>query len=285
MRTLRFLALAGAGWVLLVLCLLLGFAGLATAVEQSELGVAAALTAGLWAAPVLVLPLSPLCAALGAALLAARLESRGEWAALQALGWSPQRSGLALVLVGLVLGAAQWGLVGPVGAAALARSEGLLGQSASTWVWLGDRAVRPEDGAAWRVREGRLEAVEGWSADPETMALARMRQQPRAASHAALRDAPGWAAQAERQARLARVLSAAAWAWLAWLPLGGLRGSRRVGLVLVLALGWSGLDLALQAAVGQHILTPLLGGWGGALLLLLACGLVLVLAQRRTRIQ
>lgn len=283
MRTLRFLTLAGAGWVTLVLGLLLGLAGLATAVEQSEQGPVAALLAGLWAAPVLVLPLTPLCAALGTALLAARMEARGEWSALQALGWSPQRSGLALLLVGLGLGGAQWVLVGPAGAAAMARSEAILGQEPAPWIWLEDRALRPADGASWRVREGRLEAVEGPPVAPETVALARMRQQPRVASHAALRDAPGAAARAEREARGARVLAAAAWAWLAWLPLGRLRGSRRVGLVLVLALGWSGLDLALQAAAGQHLLSPALGGWGGALVLLAICALAL--AQRRTRTQ
>ena len=142
------------GWCLLVVCGLLAFAGLATAVESGSLGPSAALLAGLGTAPALVLPVLPLCAAAGAVLAAVHLDSTGQQTALDGAGVGPLRTGLVAATVGLGLGVGGWALNHTLAPTWLVEAERARGLPEPAWVWVDDVAVRFSDGVAWRVADG-----------------------------------------------------------------------------------------------------------------------------------
>lgn len=247
------------GWCLLVLVIVLAFAGLATAVESGSLGPADALLAGLRTAPALVLPVLPLCAAAGAVLAAVHLDSTGQQTALDGAGVGPLRTGLVVAMVGLALGLGGWALNHSAVPAWLVQAERARGLPEPAWVWVDDVAVRLRDGVAWRVADGELQRAHGILPDPAVLELAHERQRPRRATGAALAGAEGAPAQVERWSRLARVGSCAAWAMVGWFRWSRHRGVARVAAVMGLALAWAAADLVFQGLGGQLRMPPLAG--------------------------
>lgn len=265
----RMVAREVAAWTAVVVAGALGLAWVTGAVERLRAGSHAPLLAAL-RAPEAVVLLTPLLAALGAALAAARLEARGERTALEGAGYPPWRSGLAAAGVGLGLGLLQWGVADHLLYRAGALSEALEGRAAEGWVWLGGAAVRLPDGLRVEAHDGVLGRIDQLPpadlAAPE-LDLARMRQRPRMASGEALSGAGTAPAVAERAGRRARVLAAMVLALLGWLPWSRLP-ARQVGAVLVLGLSWQLVDLLVGAMVAQGLL-PALARWltAGALVL------------------
>lgn len=262
-------------WTAVVVFGALGLSWVTGAVESVRAGAVGLVLSALRAPEALVL-LTPLLAALGAGLAAARMEGRGERVALEGAGYSPARSGLAAAAVGLGLGLLQWGVAdhGLYRAQALAAS--LSGAPREGWVWLEGAAVHLADGARVEARAGELGEIRRLSPealqDP-ALELARMAQRPRTASGEALALAPGTPARAERQARASRALGAAALALLGWLPWSR-RPSRQVGVVLVLGLLWQLADFLLGALVARGQL-PLAASWGSSAAVWLGLGLAL----------
>ncbi len=266
------------GWCLLVLVIVLAFAGLATAVESGSMGPVAALLAGLRTAPALVLPVLPLCVAAGAVLAAVHLDSTGQQTALDGAGVGPLRTGLVAAMVGLALGLGGGALNHSAVPAWLVQAERARGLPEPAWVWVDDVAVRLSDGVAWRVADGELQRVDDMLPDPVVMALAHERQRPRRATGAALVGAEGAPAQVERWSRLARVGACAAWAMVGWFRWSRHRGVARIAAVMGLALAWAAADLVLQSLGGQLRLPPVAAALG---LPGLVWGWLCVLAWRR----
>ncbi len=255
-----------AAWTAVVVLGAFGLSWVTGAVESARSGLGGLLISAL-RAPEALVALTPLLAALGAGLAAARLEARGERVALESAGWAPARGGLVAAGVGLALGLAQWALADHGLHRADALSGALAGRAEEGWVWLDGSAVRLPDGAEVQARGGELGAITRRApaslADP-ALARARMAQRPRSASGEALAESTFTPARAERGARRARVLGAAALAMAGWLPWSR-RPSRQLAAVLILGLGWQLADFLLGALVAQGRL-PLAASWAGAAL-------------------
>jgi hypothetical protein len=237
------------GWTALVLLLALGLVTLTTAVETTA-SAPHALLAALLRGPGLLLPLLPAAVGLGAGLAAARMEARGERAALQASGLGPGRTGRAAAAAGLLwalLGAGlQGGLVWPAERAARA----WVPAPTADWVLLDGLALRPADETAIRVGEGRLERVAAGEIDPARFVEARELERPAQSRLPLLWSHGGPAGLRELQGRGGRLVQAGLLAWLCWLPLGRSPGSQ-VGLALLLSLGLCGGDLLFGALAAQ----------------------------------
>jgi hypothetical protein len=119
-----------------------------------------------------------------------------------------------------------------------------------SWVWLGDRALRPADGLQVQLDEGRLRLGPG-AAPAEAVAQARELERPRLASARALSQSSLPLARAERVARPARLLASLALGALAWTQ----PASRRAVLALPL-LGWMGLELVLLRRCAEGAISP-----------------------------
>lgn len=255
-----------AGWTAAVFLGSAGLVWMAGAVESARHGLLAALLGAALTVPGVLVPLSPLLTALGAALAAARMEARGERAALEACGLSPWRSGRSAAAVGLAVGALVWALSAG-GLAPLEQASTALrgGRPAAPWLWVDGEAVRTADGARVRLAEDGLVLRPGDGDGPseEALALAHMRASPRTANAAALAGLDWPPVVVERQSRWARVFSAAALAMAAWLPLGR-SATAQIGAALGLGLAWQMADLLLQALASQGQLSPTVGAWGAA---------------------
>lgn len=280
MILLRHLGARVLGWSLLAMVLLLAFAVLAGLVEGARHGAEVALRLGLLEAPVVVLPLAPLAAAVGAGLAAARLQARGEAVALQAMGLSPVRTALIAAAVGLALGAAGVVAQGSLGAESASRALALrqeLGQGppSTGWLWTGQAGVRIDSGLRVEVGQGRiLDVSPGAPPDAAAARQARALSQPGLASSADLRAGSARPLVVEAWQRLLRPLAGALLAGLAWLGVGR-RGAHAVGTGLALGLGWQALALALQAQAASGLLPAALAA------VLPLCGLLAVGALLR----
>ena len=249
------------GWSALAALLLGGMAALAGAVESAGLGAAGAVLVALASAPAVLVALAPTIAAAGAAAAAGRTEALGERLTLDIAGVHPARAVLVAVFGGLLLGGGQWAASDHLVWRLEAQRQAALGQAPPGWVWLEDGALRPSDGT-WVGRD--LTVALGRTVGEGSLAAARMRQQPRTASGAVLRDTGLESARLERHSRRARAVACGALAGIAWLPLGAAAGLGRVGAVLALALAWQATDAALYAASAQGRLDGLAGGWAAA---------------------
>ena len=268
MTALRWICLGLLGWIGLAALLLLGLAGLATAVEGAGLGPMAALIAGMRVAPGIVVPLAPLVAAIGVGIGASRMEARGERVALEAVGLGPWRTAPGAALAGLLFGMVVFVTSDALIPALSQPAEG-------RWVWMEGAAVRPSDGTVVEVADGSIIEVHHRLPAPARLATARRLAEPRLASGAALAQSSLRPAQIERQGRRARAVAVALWTLLAWLPMVG-AASRQLALIGLLALGWTILDLALRTAADQGQVGVWTGAWGAvavALFFLLAHGL------------
>jgi hypothetical protein len=240
-----------AGALLWVHLLLGGLFWLAGAVEGAvSAGATAGLLAGLLRCPGLLSALLPLISVAGVALARLWMERQGEDRAMALCGWSPRRS-LPATLVVLGLWAALWSLA----QAQLlwrweARAELLQPALRPSWVWLGDRALRPADGLQVRLDGGRLQLSPG-DVPAQAVALARELERPRLASAHALSQSELPLAQAERVARPARLLASLALGALAWTQ----AAQRRAALAWPL-LAWMGLELVLLRRCAEGAISP-----------------------------
>lgn len=243
---------AGA-WVLLSVLAVAGLAWLTTAVEAAGLGPGAAALVALARVPAILVFAGPAVLGLGIGLASARADATGARTALQSSGWSARRSGRVLLPLGLVFGG---GLMlgadhlAPVG---MHWADQRSGVAPAEWVWLQGEAVRLRDGVRVRWQADRLQLVPDSSPpDPAELALAAHRLRPASAPAAALKDAPGGAAQAERGRRWGRLLGGAGLAYLCWLPLGRTPGRQLL----------AGLALGGLVTVLEHLVPPLVLGMG-----------------------
>ncbi len=214
-----------AGWTALVTAAVIGLVAVATAVDAGA-------DASAWRrTPGVVVQLTPLIAALGAGLAAARMAARGERLALQAAGLAPARTGLATLAVGAALGLAGW-----------MTHDHLAGEPSSrAWVWVDDALVRRPDGLVVRVDGERLVPLPD-RATPAEMARAAQLLRPSAAAGEVLRSSTAQTAVAERRRRGLRAVACGGLAWLAWLPLAGTPGGQ-VAAALALGMGWQVAEL------------------------------------------
>ena len=250
------------GWCALAGLLFGGLAALASAVESVRLGLIDALHLAALSLPAALVVLAPALCAVGAATASARMASLGERLAVACAGISPLRSAVVAIGAGLLLGLGAQAAGDHLVWRAAASQQRIVPHEPVAWVWLEDGALRERDGAWVGIESGQITALGHRTIDPETIRQARMQQQPRLASAAALRRSPLASAALERHSRRARVLACAALAGLAWLPIAG--GLRQVGAALAIAIGWQAIDLLLYAAAAQGRLALELGGWGGA---------------------
>lgn len=256
------------GWTALAAIGAAGVIWMAGTVES--VGEGAALMQGLREIPQVLVPLSPVLAALGASLALARMMALREDLALATMGVSPLRAAAGALAVGLLLGALQW----TAAAFVVHRSVDHTG----SWVWLDDgTAHRVGDGLTARIEGGAITSVERRDLDEAQLSHAAMLLSPETASRAALVTATARPARVERQARAARVLSCVVLALVGWLPLARSPGAhvmRTMGVAIALFAGSLLLrGFASFGHVGVHLAT-----WGPPLAL--GLGIVAVNVRR-----
>ncbi len=257
----RHLGLRLVGWLLLALAMLLGVAALVSGVETARYGALVATRLALLEAPVLVLPLTPLLCAVAAGLAAARLLALGEADAIEAMGWSPRRLALVPLTVGLVagmgLGLAQDRVVPSAAEASLElrRELGAL-PPGPDWIWVGEEAVRVDDGLRVRAEAGELSApASGDRPGPADARRARALAWPSLARNSELLTSDALPLRIEALSRIARPVACGLLAVLAWVGPSRLR-RERVAPAVALALVYESLTLGLQAQAAQGTVAP-----------------------------
>ncbi len=235
------------GWTSLALTMVFGLVFVATGVEQVAGGWAAALGGALSIAPDLVVRLSPLCCALGAAMTLARRMGSGEDVGLAACGVRPWKSGRGVIFVGLVIG-----LMGSLASDQILPS---LAQSDADpeWVWLDRGPARASDGYTVLMADGKIVGAEaGVPVPAERLQRAAWSRAPRTAPDAALLDNASPPSLSEYWSRRTRVVLCGLLAWLGWVPVGR-RAVTQIGWALGVGTATTGLDIFMRqlAAQGQ----------------------------------
>ena len=241
------------GWTGLVVLLVIGITIVGGLVEHGDKE--APLERVFRDLPVLLVMLSPLVVGLGAGLARSRMMSAGDDLALALCGIGLPHTVPVVVVIGLFVGGASWGI-----------QEGVVAtmppQVSASWVWVDGAAVRVADGVRVMSDKGTLHMQEGPPLEQTQITTALQRVHPETAPIASLNDDGSPAVQVESHRRWARVLGCVFLALIGWWPVTS-RPTAQLGWVVSVVIVTQVTDLILLATAGAGHMEPWIGAWAG----------------------